>query len=230
MRVDVLTLFPGMFSGFLGESIPRIAQEKGLLDVRLHNIRDWSENKHNKVDDRPFGGGPGMVMTCQPLVDAIEAVRGGEENAPAGRLIFLTPEGRRFDQRVAEEYAADERLILVCGRYEGFDERIFDILQPERLSVGDVVLSGGEVGAMLVVDAVARLLPGVLGCAESAVADSFTSDILDHPHYTQPVSFRGLDVPEVLRGGNHALIDAWRREKAMEKTRRFRPDLLQEAE
>ncbi|MCD8139049.1 MAG: tRNA (guanosine(37)-N1)-methyltransferase TrmD [Planctomycetaceae bacterium] len=226
MRVDILTLFPGMFSGFLGESIPRIAQEKNILDVRLHNIRDWSRNKHNKVDDRPFGGGPGMVMTCQPLVDAVEAVRSDADAASPGRLVFLTPEGRRFDQRVAEEYAADERIVLVCGRYEGFDERIFEILEPERLSVGDVVLSGGEVGAMLVVDAVARLLPGVLGCAESAVADSFTSDILDHPHYTQPVVYRGLEVPEVLRGGNHARIDAWRREKAIEKTRRFRPDLL----
>jgi tRNA (guanine37-N1)-methyltransferase len=223
MRVDVLTLFPGIFSGFLGESIPRIAREKGSLDVRLHNIRDWSGNRHGKVDDRPFGGGPGMVMTCQPLVDAVESVAGG---GPAGRLVFLTPEGRRFDQRAAEEYAAGERLILVCGRYEGFDERIFEVLEPERVSVGDFVLSGGEVGAMVIIDAVARLLPGVLGCAGSAAADSFTSDILDHPHYTQPVEYRGRTVPEVLRGGNHALIDAWRRERALEKTRRFRPDLL----
>lgn len=223
MRVDILTLFPGMFSGFLGESIPRIAQEKGSLDVRLHNIRDWSQNKHGKVDDRPFGGGPGMVMTCQPLIDAVEAVTA---EGPAGRLIFLTPEGRRFGQRVAEEYVSDERLILVCGRYEGFDERIFELLRPERISLGDFIVSGGEVGAMLVVDAVARLLPGVLGCAESAVEDSFTSELLDHPHYTQPVEYRGLAVPEVLRGGNHALINQWRRERALEKTRQFRPDLL----
>lgn len=223
MRVDILTLFPGMFSGFLAESIPRIAQEKGTLEVRLHNIRDWSQNKHGKVDDRPFGGGPGMVMTCQPLIDAVEAVRA---EGPAGRLIFLTPEGRRFDQRVAEEYAAGERLILVCGRYEGFDERIFELLRPERISLGDFILSGGEVGAMLVVDAVARLLPGVLGCAESAVEDSFSSGLLDHPHYTQPVEYRGLTVPEVLRGGNHALINQWRRGRALEKTREFRPDLL----
>ncbi|MCD7896004.1 MAG: tRNA (guanosine(37)-N1)-methyltransferase TrmD [Planctomycetaceae bacterium] len=226
LRLDILTLFPGIFSGFLGESIPRIAQEKGSVEVRLHNIRDWSLNKHAKTDDRPFGGGPGMVMTCQPLVDAVEALR--REPGPAGRLIFLTPEGRPFRQPVAEELAGEERIILVCGRYEGFDERIFDILQPERLSVGDFVLSGGEVAAMAVADAVIRLLPDVLGCSGSAPADSFSSGILDHPHYTQPPEYRGLAVPDVLRGGNHALIDAWRREKALERTRRYRPDLLPE--
>lgn len=224
MRLDVLTLFPNIFSGFLVESIPKIAQEKGAAEIHLHNIRDWSANKHNKVDDRPFGGGPGMVMACQPVVDAVEAVRG---LAPLpGRLFFLTPEGRRFDQGFAAELAAEPRVTLVCGRYEGFDERIFDILQPERLSLGDFVLSGGEVAAMAVVDAVLRLLPGVLGSAESAVEDSFTVPLLDHPHYTQPVEYRGLCVPEVLRGGNHAAINAWRHERAVEKTRAFRGDLL----
>ena len=225
MRLDILTLFPGMFAGFAGESIPKIAQEKGRAAIHVHNIRDWSENKHAKVDDRPFGGGPGMVMTCQPLVDAVEAVRAMAE--PPGRLFFLTPEGRRFAQPVAEELAAEERLILVCGRYEGFDERVFSILEPERLSLGDFILSGGEVAAMTVADAVIRLLPDVLGCAGSAEADSFSSGILDHPHYTQPPEYRGLVVPEVLRGGNHALINAWRREKALERTRLFRPDLLE---
>ena len=225
MRLDVLTLFPGMFSGFLGESIPKIAQEKGRVGIHVHNIRDWSVNKHNKVDDRPFGGGPGMVMTCQPLVEAVEAVRA--MGAGPGRLFFLTPEGRRFSQPVAEELSREERLILVCGRYEGFDERVFELLEPERLSLGDFVLSGGEVAAMAVADAVIRLLPDVLGCAESAVADSFSSGILDHPHYTQPPEYRGLTVPEVLRGGNHALINAWRRERALERTRRYRPDLLE---
>lgn len=225
MRLDILTLFPGIFSGFLGESIPKIAQEKGAAEVRLHNIRDWSMNRHNKVDDRPFGGGPGMVMACQPLVDSVEAVRAMAE--PAGRLFFLTPEGRRFDQQVASELAAEERIILVCGRYEGFDERVFEILEPERLSIGDYILSGGEVAAMAVADAVIRLLPGVLGCSGSAPADSFSgSGLLDHPHYTQPPVFRGLEVPEVLRGGNHAHIDAWRRAAAEERTRRFRPDML----
>ena len=226
MRLDVLTLFPGLFSGFLDESIPKIAQEKGKAEVFLHDIRGWSQNKHNKVDDRPFGGGPGMVMTCQPLVDSVESVAAMDERP--GRLVFLTPEGRRFDQRAAEEYAAEERLVMVCGRYEGFDERVFEILRPERLSLGDFVLSGGEVAAMVVMDSVMRLLPDVLGCSGSAVEDSFSSGILDHPHYTQPPEYRGLAVPEVLRGGNHALINAWRRERALERTRLFRPDLLPE--
>lgn len=225
MRIDILTLFPGIFSGFLAESIPKIAREKGAVEICLHNIRDWSQNRHGKVDDRPFGGGPGMVMTCQPLVDAVEAVRA--MRADAGRLIFLTPEGRRFDQTAAEEFSREERLLLVCGRYEGFDERIFELLQPERLSLGDFVLSGGEPAAMAVTDAIVRLLPGVLGCSESAGEDSFSRGGLDHPHYTQPPLFRGLAVPEVLRGGNHALIDAWRREQAREKTRACRPDLLE---
>ncbi len=226
MRIDILTLFPGLFSGFLTESIPKIAQEKEAAAVRLHNIRDWSRNRHNKVDDRPFGGGPGMVMTCQPVVDAVEAVRRLDAGAPA-RLFFLTPEGRRFDQPCAAELAAEPRLILVCGRYEGFDERIFDILRPERLSVGDFILSGGEVAAMAVMDAVLRLLPGVLGCSESAAEDSFTRPLLDHPHYTQPAEYRGLPVPDILRNGNHAHIDAWRHARALEKTRYFRPDLLE---
>ncbi len=226
MRLDILTLFPGIFSGFLNESIPKIAQEKKAIDLHLHNIRDWSLNKHAKVDDRPFGGGPGMVMTCQPLVDAVEAVR---TMAPEpGRLVFLTPEGKRFNQTVAREFAEDKRLILVCGRYEGFDERIFELLQPERVSLGDYILSGGEVAAMAIADAVIRLLPDVLGCSDSAEADSFTTPVLDHPHYTQPVEFRGLVVPEVLRSGNHAAINAWRHQQALDRTRQFRPDLLTE--
>lgn len=226
LRIDILTLFPDLFSGFVSESIPKIAQEKAAASIHLHDIRDWTENKHGKVDDRPFGGGPGMVMACQPVVDAVEAVRAA---APApGRLIFLTPEGRRFDQRVAEELAAADRLILVCGRYEGFDERIFALLEPERISLGDYILSGGEVAAMAVADAAIRLLPGVLGCAASAGEDSFAagSRLLDYPHYTQPAEFRGLTVPDVLRSGDHARIAAWRRERAEEKTRRHRPDLL----
>lgn len=227
-RLDVLTLFPGIFDGFLGETIPKIAQEKGAARVHIHNIREWSRNKHAKVDDRPFGGGPGMVMTCQPLVDAVEAVRAMAE--PPGRLLFLTPEGRRFDQRCALELSREPRLLLVCGRYEGFDERVFDILRPERLSLGDFILSGGEVAAMAIMDAVIRLLPDVLGCSDSAVEDSFSEKLLDHPHYTQPPEFRGLTVPEVLRSGNHALINQWRREQAVARTQKYRPDLLAEPE
>ena len=224
LRLDILTLFPGIFSGFFGESIPKIALEKGALELHLHNIRDWSANRHAKVDDRPFGGGPGMVMTCQPLVDAVEAVRKMTE-AP-GRLIFLTPEGRRFGQALAVELGREERIILVCGRYEGFDERVFALLQPERLSLGDFVLSGGETAAMAVADAVIRLLPGVLGCSDSTAEESFSQGLLDYPHYTQPPEYRNHAVPEVLRSGNHARIDAWRREQAQERTGRFRPDLL----
>lgn len=230
MRFDVMTLFPGIFSGFLGESIPKIAQEKGRAAVHLHNMRGWTTNKHAKVDDRPFGGGPGMVMACQPVVDSVEAVlaEGTDAERAGTRLVFLTPEGRRFDQSVAAEFAAESsRLVLVCGRYEGFDERVFEILRPERLSLGDFILSGGEVAAIVVMDAVMRLLPDVLGCAGSAEEDSFSSGLLDYPHYTQPVEYRGLRVPDVLRGGNHALMDAWRREKALERTRLFRPDLLE---
>lgn len=226
MRLDVLTLFPAVFAGFLSESIPRIAGEKGAVGVFIHNIRDWSANRHAKVDDRPFGGGPGMVMACQPLADAAEAVRGLDSRP--GRLIFLTPEGRRFDQPLAAELSREGRLILVCGRYEGFDERVFDILGPERLSLGDFILSGGETAAMAVMDAVFRLLPGVLGCAGSPEADSFSAGLLDHSHYTQPPEYRGLAVPEVLRSGNHARIEAWRRDDSLERTRRFRPDLLTE--
>lgn len=226
MRVDILSIFPGMFAGVFAEGMPRIAREKGLLEFYAHDIRAYTLNKHGKVDDRPCGGGPGMVLCCQPVVDAVEAVRALDPRP--GRLIFLTPEGRRFRHAVAEELAGAERLILVCGRYEGFDQRIFDVLQPERLSVGDFILSGGEIAAMAVVDAVARLLPGVLGCPESLGSESFRSGGLDYPQYTLPVEFRGYAVPEVLRSGDHSKINAWRETKALEKTREFRPDLLEE--
>jgi len=225
MVIDVLTLFPGMFQGVLSESILKIAREKGVLDVRLHNIRDYTEDKHRKVDDRPYGGGPGMVMSPQPVVDAVEAVRGDD---PDAKLILLTPQGRVFDQKLARELAGEKRLILICGRYEGFDERILLLLKPMELSVGDYVLSGGEIPAMVVVDAVARLLPGALGDPESAAAESFQSGLLDFPQYTRPPEFRGLAVPEVLLSGNHAEIDKWRAQQALERTRQRRADLLDE--
>ena len=210
IRFDVLTLFPGLFDGFLTESILRRAIERGLVDVRTWNLRDWAEGKHQQVDDRPFGGGPGMVLMAPPVVAAVEAVQAIPPGP--GRLIALSPNGKRLDQAWVDELSRESRLVLICGRYEGFDERIFDVLGPERLSVGDYVLSGGEVAAMVVIDAVMRLLPGVLGDEESARDESFGPDGgFEYPHYTRPRVFRGHAVPEVLLGGDHAAIRRWRR-------------------
>ncbi len=213
LRFDVLTLFPGLFDGFLGESILRRGIEAGLLEVHRWNIRDWAGGRHRQVDDRPFGGGPGMVLMAPPVVDSVEAVRQAEPNEP-GRLIALTPRGRRLDQPLVRELSEERRLILLCGRYEGYDERIFDVLRPEPISIGDYVLSGGEVPAMVVIESVARLIPGVLGDDQSALDESFdeTGD-LEYPHYTRPREYRGLMVPEVLLGGDHAAIAAWRRSR-----------------
>lgn len=224
MRIDVLTLFPEMFPGVLGASMLRLARERALLDVRVHDIRAWSRDAHGKADDRPYGGGPGMVLAPQPVVDAVRAVRA--EGKPEGRLVLLTPQGEAFTQARAREYAREERLVLVCGHYEGFDERIRLVLSPEELSIGDYVLTGGEVPALAVIDAVARLVPGVLGCGESAEAESFSELLLEGPHYTRPREFEGLEVPEVLTGGDHARIAAWRRAEAERRTRERRPDLL----
>src|SRR4051794_8899675 len=211
LRVDVLTLFPGLFDGFLGESILKRAIARGLVEVHRWDIRDWAEGRHRQVDDRPFGGGPGMVLMAPPVVAAGEAVRGLAE--PPGRLVALTPAGRRLDQGWVTELAAEPRIVLLCGRYEGFDERIVETLRPELLSIGDYVLSGGEVPAMVVIDAVMRLVPGVLGDAGSAVDESFGPDGgLEYPQYTRPREFRGRAVPEVLLGGDHAAIERWRRE------------------
>ncbi|MBV8269530.1 MAG: tRNA (guanosine(37)-N1)-methyltransferase TrmD [Planctomycetaceae bacterium] len=211
LRFDLLTLFPGLFDGFLTESILKRAIAQGLVEVHRWDIRDWAEGKHRQVDDRPFGGGPGMVLMAPPTVAAVEAVRAMAD--PPGRLIALTPQGRRLEQAWVRELAREPRLVLLCGRYEGFDERIFEVLEPERLSIGDYVLSGGEVPAMVVVDAVMRLVPGVLGDAESAVDESFGPDGgLEYPHYTRPREFRGRVVPEILLGGDHAAIARWRRQ------------------
>lgn len=211
IRIDVLTLFPGLFDGFLNESILKRAIARGLVQVDRWDVRDWAEGKHRQVDDRPFGGGPGMVLMAPPVVAAVEAVRAMSDDP--GRLIALTPGGTRLDQARVAELARERRLVLVCGRYEGFDERILETLRPEPLSIGDYVLSGGEVPAMVVIDAVMRLIPGVLGDAESAVDESFGPDGgLEYPHYTRPREFRGLEVPEVLLGGDHAAIARWRRE------------------
>ncbi len=211
IRFDVLTLFPALFEGFLGESILHRAIDRGLVEVHRWDIRDWAEGKHRQVDDRPFGGGPGMVLMAPPVVAAVEAVRGKAE-AP-GRLILLSPQGKRLDQARVVGLAAEPRIVLLCGRYEGFDERIVETLQPESLSVGDYVLSGGEVPAMVVIDAVMRLIPGVLGDSESAVDESFGPDGgLEYPQYTRPREFRGREIPEVLLSGDHAAIARWRRE------------------
>jgi tRNA (guanine37-N1)-methyltransferase len=210
IRFDVLTLFPGLFEGFLAESILKRALERGLVQVERWDLRDWAEGKHKQVDDRPFGGGPGMVLMAPPVVAAVDAVRTRAE--PPGRLIALTPTGRRLDQEWVAELAREPRLVLLCGRYEGFDERIFEALRPESLSIGDYVLSGGEVPAMVVIEAVMRLIPGVLGDAESAVDESFGPDGgLEYPHYTRPRVFRGSKVPEILLSGDHAAIARWRR-------------------
>ncbi|WP_435010334.1 tRNA (guanosine(37)-N1)-methyltransferase TrmD [Tundrisphaera lichenicola] len=225
LRIDVLTLFPALFDGFLGESILRRAIDKGLVEVRLWNLRDWAEGKHRQVDDRPFGGGPGMVLMAPPVVSAVETVQGSAGNP--GRLIALTPSGRTLSQNWVRELALEGRLVLLCGRYEGFDERVFEILGPELLSIGDYVLSGGEVAAMVVIDAVMRLIPGVLGDAESAMDESFGPEGgLEYPHYTRPREYRERTVPVILLGGDHAAIDRWRREQARGRTLDRRSDLL----
>ena len=211
LRVDLLTLFPALFEGFLSESILSRAIDKGLVAIHRWDIRDWAEGKHKQVDDRPFGGGPGMVLMAPPVVAAVEAVRA--KAGPPGRLIALTPQGATLDQERARELAREPRLVLLCGRYEGFDERILETLGPETLSVGNYVLSGGEVAAMVVIDAVMRLIPGVLGDAESAVDESFGPDGgLEYPQYTRPRVFRDRAVPEILLSGDHAAIARWRRE------------------
>jgi tRNA (guanine37-N1)-methyltransferase len=209
LRVDVLTLFPGLFDGFLDESILKRAIDKGLVEVHRWQIRDWAEGVHKQVDDRPFGGGPGMILMAPPVVDAVEAVQ--QMGSEPGRLIVLTPQGRRLEQAWVQELAGATRLVFLCGRYEGFDERIIDELKPELMSIGDYILSGGEVPAMVVIDAVMRLLPGVLGDADSPLDESFgPQGGLEYPHYTRPREFRGRSVPETLLGGDHAAIARWR--------------------
>lgn len=226
LRIDVLTLFPGVFQPLLHASILGIAREKGLVSYHLHDIRDYSPDKHGKVDDRPYGGGPGMVMRCEPVFRAYEAVRQMDERR--GRSLLLTPQGSRLQQRTVRELSRSERLILLCGHYEGFDERIRRGLPVEEVSVGDFVLTGGEVAAMAVVDATVRLVPGVLGHSRAAEMDSFADGLLEYPHYTRPPEYRGMKVPEVLLSGHHGKIRRWRQEQAARRTKSRRADLLQE--
>ena len=226
MRFDVLTLFPRMFDGYLGQSILRKAIDRGLIDVQLHDFREFTRDRHRSVDDRPYGGGPGMVICVEPVVECVEAVQAA--GPAAGRLIMLSPQGRRLDQTLVEDLAGSPRLVLMCGRYEGFDQRVVDLLRPEEVSIGDYIVNGGEVAAMVVIDAVLRLVPGVLGDERSARDDSFSGAgrLLEGPQYTRPPEFRGLAVPDILLSGDHRAIARWRQEQAFHQTRRRRADLL----
>ncbi len=221
VRFDVLTLFPDLFAGYTTQSLLKLAIQAGLVRLHTWNIRDWSKDKHNRVDDRPFGGGPGMVMMAEPVVECVEAVQA--KDSP-GLLVMLTPTGRRLTQRVVEELAAHPRILLLCGRYEGFDDRIRQTLRPMEISVGDFVCNGGEVPAMVVIDTVIRLIPGVLGDDESARDDSHNEPgRLEFPQYTRPRTFRGLDVPEVLLSGNHKAIAEWRAEESERRSHEHPP-------
>lgn len=226
MRFDVLTLFPEIFSGYTGQSLLKRAIERRIVDVQLHNFRDWTKDKHHMVDDRPYGGGPGMVLKVEPVVECVEAVQALTESP--GHLIMLTPQGRRLDQTIVEELSGHSRLVLMCGRYEGFDERVRQLVRPDEISIGDYVLGGGEVAAMVLIDAVVRLVPGVLGDEESSRQDSFSGEgrLLEGSQYTRPREYRGLEVPEVLLGGNHEEIAAWRAQESLKRTQEKRADLL----
>ena len=220
MRFDILTLFPEMFPGYLGQSLLNKAIENGIVQVHVHDLRNWSRDKHHCVDDRPFGGGPGMVLKVEPVVECVEDVQ--QQGDRPGQVILLTPTGQRLDQPLVEKLADYQRLILLCGRYEGFDQRVVDILRPLEISVGDFVLNGGEVASMIVVDTVIRLVPGVLGDEQSSVDDSFSNAerSLEHAQYTRPREYRGHQVPDVLLSGDHQAIAQWRRQQREEKTRR----------
>jgi len=226
MRFEVFTLFPETFAPYLEASILQKAAERGLVEILLHNIRDWARDKHHTTDDTPYGGGGGMVMKPEPVFEAVESVLGPE---PACPVILLTPQGRVFNHTMAEELVQHERLALLCGRYEGVDERIRQGLVSDEISIGDYVLTGGELPAMIVIDAVSRLIPGVLGDPDGAADDSHASGLLEYPHYTRPPEFRGQAVPEILLSGDHAKIEQWRREQSLLRTLQRRPDLLKNA-
>ena len=228
MRFDVLTLFPEIFSGYLTQSILNKAIQKGFVDVQIHNLRDWSKDKHQKLDDRPFGGGPGMILMVEPVVRAVRELRARTETPR--EVIMLTPQGQRLNQRVVEDLAVEAGFILLCGRYEGFDQRVNDILQPREISIGDFILNGGEVASMVLIDSLVRMIPGVLGDELSSFDDSFSrgNRMLEYPQYTRPRSFEGHDVPEILLSGNHSAIAEWRKQKSLENTRLRRSDLVDE--
>lgn len=224
MRVDVLTIFPEYFTGPLDASLIGKAREAGTLDVRVHDLRAWTHDRHRTVDDMPFGGGAGMVMKPEPFFEAVESLYGSLEARP--RTVLLTPRGRPLDQALARELAAEPGLLLICGRYEGIDERVHETVATDEVSIGDYVLSGGEVAACVVIEAVSRLLPGVMGNEASAQDESFSDGLLEYPQYTRPAEYRGMAVPEVLLSGHHGKVEAWRREQALARTRALRPDLI----
>ena len=223
MRIDVLTLFPEMFGAVLGQSILRRAQQAEKVSIEVHDLRDYSTDRHRSVDDRPYGGGPGMVLSAEPVYRAVESLTSLVDRPI--RRILLSPQGRPYDQACARDLSRSGHMLLLCGHYEGFDERIREGLDFEEISVGDYVLTGGELPSMILIDSVVRLLPGVLGDPESAVEDSFSNGLLDHPHYTRPPRFRGMEVPEVLRSGDHGAISRWREQQREERTRSRRPRL-----
>jgi len=225
MKIDVLTLFPGMFVGPLDESIIKRARERGILQLGIHDLRNWTHDRHKTVDDRPFGGGPGMVLKPEPLFEAAESLAG-----PKTRVILMGPSGRKFTQEIGRELAGYEHLLLIAGSYEGFDDRVRQGLAHDELSIGDYVLTNGALPVMVMIDVVTRLLPGVLGDEESAKEESFSHGLLEYPHYTRPAEFRGMKVPEILLSGHHAEIARWRHEQALERTRERRPDLLEQPE
>jgi tRNA (guanine37-N1)-methyltransferase len=229
LRIDVITIFPGLFDAFLRESMVGIAIRGDLIGVAVHDLREYATDRHRRVDDTPYGGGPGMVMKPEPLVAAIEAVAGPKGPERKARVALLSPQGRRLDQRRLEELTKKEQVVLVCGRYEGIDQRAIDLAVDEEISIGDYVLSGGEVPAMVLIEGMARLIPGVLGNPESAGRESFQQGVLEGPQYTRPAVFRGLEAPLVLLSGDHAEVERWRAERANEFTRRRRPDLIPDA-
>ncbi|TFE02736.1 tRNA (guanosine(37)-N1)-methyltransferase TrmD [Jeotgalibacillus salarius] len=226
MKIDILSLFPAMFEGVFGESILKKAAEKGAVEYAVTDFRQFANNRHNSVDDYPYGGGAGMVLKPEPIFNAVNHLKKEAESAP--RVILMCPQGERFNQKKAEELSKEEHLIFICGHYEGYDERIRDHLITDEISIGDFVLTGGELGAMVVTDSVVRLLPEVLGNDQSAVKDSYSSGLLEHPHYTRPANYEGMTVPDILLSGNHAKIDEWRMKESLRRTYTRRPDLLKE--
>jgi tRNA (guanine37-N1)-methyltransferase len=225
LRIDVITIFPELFEPFLSTSLLGAAIQTGGIEVAVHDLRDWTEDRHRSVDDEPYGGGPGMVMKPEPLVGAIEALAGPRGPGREARVVLLSPQGQRLSQETVRSLSEEQGLVLVCGRYEGVDQRVIDLAVDEEISIGDYVLSGGEVPAMVLIEAISRLLPGTLGNPESSRTESFEGDVLEGPQYTRPAIFRGREVPEILRSGDHAAIARWRHERALEITKRRRPDL-----